>query len=201
MTGKKADVLPVVHVEIVGIRPLLQDRFPNPDETLKKGTKKADNRTPEERLLEKIHFTKNGDVFIRAEAIEKCIHSGAHRIMMKGRTSWRRTFETGLMVEPLEPLLIVDGGTVVNKQNLASHAELFGVKAMNRQTNPPTAIWSERAMFPEWGVRFTVEILNPVIELEVLKEAVVQAGKFDTLGAWRTNPRYGRFDLASFEVQ
>ena len=185
-----------IYADIKGITPLLQHRFPNPKDVLAKKGKKADNRTEWEVAVDAVHFTEKGLVYIPAEALEKCIHSGAKRIMKKGKTTWHRTFESGIIVEPAQPLLVINQNKVA-KKNIKRDMVIDGRKAINPNTRSP--VWTVRAKFQEWRCVFDVKMLNPEIPLEVLKEALTLAGLYDGLGAFRSSPRFGRFEVVLVE--
>lgn len=187
-----------VHVEIKGTRPLMQHRFPNPKETLGKKGKKADNRTDEQIAIDGIHFTSDGFVYHPAEAIEKAIHSGAKGIIKKGRTTWMKDFQAAILVSPDQPHLLCDGNPLM-KDGLNGVMVIDGRKAINRTNN--AAVWAIRPKFPEWSIKFELLCTNEAIQHSIIEEAITLAGRFNGLGAFRTNPRFGRFELVSFKVE
>jgi len=183
-----------------GIVPMLQDRFPNPNEALGKGKAKvADNRSDWEKAVDCLHFNEDGNVYSPAEGIEKCIQHGAKRIIKKGRTTWVRDFETGIIVSTIEPLVLVDGEPI-HRDNLEGKVVVDARAAINHNAPGNPKVWKVRAKIPVWEVKFESQVINPTIPFAVFEEALILGGLYNGLGAYRTSPRFSKFDVVSCEL-
>ena len=56
-------------------------------------------------------------------------------------------------------------------------------------------VWRTRPMFVKWGLTFTIEYMEDVVNREAVEDWLKTAGRVIGLGDWR--PKFGRFEVVS----
>lgn len=176
-------------VKIKGITPLLQDNFLQSDFEKQWAEKRAVNPDAKQ-IAHKLYINKEGAICQPAVHIEKAMQESAKKIRIKGagKASYSKLFGAMVTVEPaLIPHKNQEYGT-------------FATTAVNNNTRPPSRIMSYRPVIDSWSLEFTVTAEDE-IPSGVIKEALVLAGKYNGLGAWRPQKagKFGRFEVVSFK--
>lgn len=125
-----------------------------------------------------------GNVCIRGNMIEACLIGGAKKNKLGVQ------FKAGMFC---------DGDFELDFPNRKPAAELYGNPTFSDtrpvKLNGKTTIFTTRAFFPDWSLKFQVSYLPDLINRSHIEEAVDKAGQISGIGAYR--PRYGRFDVKS----
>lgn len=176
-----------VKVEVKGISPLLQNRFPIEDfmegnRTTQKG-KGADKRIydPQEESLKRLYKTSEGEIYQPAEHFEKSMEKAAVNFKMKGRKTFKDAIQAGVIVTPF---------AIIHK------IQKWEID-LRRVVIQGKAILRARPMFPEWELSFNLECIDDRIRPEEIKDILDYAGKFVGVGDFR--PKFGRFMVTKFE--
>ncbi|MFH2028655.1 MAG: hypothetical protein ABIJ08_05925 [Nanoarchaeota archaeon] len=174
-----------IKVEIEGVAPLLQHKMSIEEEAqlaskTKKsvGQNKGDN--PEDFL-----YKVGNKICQPSEHILQAIikRLGGYKIQGKGKKTYLEMGKGSLNIMPdMIPHEIqkweVDSRTVVIKATRGRVVRL-------------------RPKFNEWKLKFTIELINDDMPVEVVKSALDDAGREGGLGDYR--PRFGRFIVTSFQ--
>lgn len=139
----------------------------------------------------RMHFDKNGQVFIPPMAFANTIKTSAKRLGMKiagkGQRTYTKSFEAGVMV--IDPLYLG-----INKDDV-SHDELFvpsdGVPGGGKRVTK---------LFPRidsWEGEVVFHILDDVIDEKIFRLHLENAGLLVGIGRFRPESRgfYGRFQV------
>lgn len=178
-------------VEIVGICPLLMAKHPTPEEEQEILKRKSGAKTKVKDLTDKEAFdmhsykTKKGDKFqIPSEMIEACMTKAAVNFKLEGKKTYKDVIKGGIIVDPIE--------MVLSNQKPSMDAR------WGRNKNTGGAVWVVRPCFNEWGLDFTIDLLQDErVSPERLKEILAYGGLYVGIGAWR--PKFGRFQVKSFK--
>jgi hypothetical protein len=171
-----------IAVSVKGTRPLLQNAFSTNQSTstpAKKGQIYDDQVETDNRLIK----NENGEICQPALHFEASMIRSATEFKFKGRKTYKELFKAGVFVEPLliphkKPTYAIDKQRVVISR---------------------AAILRCRPRFDDWELDFHVAIHDDRIEPLVVKEILENAGKYHGIGDYR--PRYGLYEVTSFEVQ
>lgn len=174
----------IYKVEIRGIRPLLMHSCDSMlDETNKTATrsKKYDLKTEAEKAL---YRDESGRIIVPSFCILSCLREAAknYQIPGKGKRTFKNYIFAGIKIEPENIPLISDDGWSVDLKTVV----------VNR-----SRVVRARPRFDNWGLEFTVEIVDPIITPEVLRQIIEDAGKYNGLLDFR--PLYGLFEVVKFE--
>lgn len=141
--------------------------------------------------IEKCHADAQGNVFIPPMALKFCLQSAAKELGMKvsgrGKKTFSSAFKNGLMI--LDPIFIGKTKADLNPNWISANAD--GVRGSGKRV--PRA-------FPtvaDWTATAVVHIVNDSITEEVLRQHVIEAGRFIGLGQFRpeNGGYFGRFEL------
>ena len=166
-------------VKIRGLRPLLQHRMSNEPVKRKKMGCSYDNQEDAENCLYK---DSEGRICQPANHIESALikASANYRIGGQGKKTYKDAFKGGVFIDPLFiPHLIPDWG--IDLQNVVIQR---------------ARILRARPRFDKWELNFTITLIDERITPDVLKDVLIDAGKFCGLGDNR--PRYGTFEVTAF---
>jgi len=139
---------------------------------------------------ERMHYTPEGEVFIPPMALKNCLAECAkflsERIPGKGKATWTKHFEAGVLV--LEPAML--GIQKDDVEGVWYFLPSDGVRGSGRR------VWKCMPEIKEdWETTATFYILDETINEETFRHHLDEAGKFIGLGRFR--PRnsgfFGRF--------
>ena len=172
-------------VRIKGTRPLLMhschgmvdDRI----ETPSRGKKEITLREEAEKIL---YIDEKGNPVVPFLAILGCLRRSAtnYKVSGKGKKTYKDFIYSGLGIKP-------ENIPVISKDDWEVDLRPVGIKG-NR-------IVRARPKFKEWELEFEIEILDVIIIPSVLKEMLIDAGKYSGLLDFR--PLFGLFDVTEFE--
>lgn len=177
-------------VSIEGISPLLHARHPTPEQAEKiqlrsTGDGKKTKKITDEEQFEMHAYKSRGKYVQPAEMIEAALVKAGTNWRMDGKKTYKDAFKAGLFIDPVE--------IVHEVQNFKPDAR-WG-------KNPSTggAIWVVRPCIEKgWKLSFTINVLlDEKIPDGILKEALIFAGLYVGIGAWR--PKFGRFEVKKFQ--
>lgn len=170
-----------IEVHVRGVRPLLQNKFPEESKNnlpSKKG-KNYDDRAEAEKRLE-----KNNDNIIcqPASHFEAAMIRSAVEFKFEGRKSYKDLFKGGVFVSP-DMIPHKKQKYTIDKRPVS----------VNR-----SKIWRCRPRFEKWELAFQVTILDDRIQPRTVKDVLENAGKYLGIGDYR--PRFGLFEIVKFKI-
>ena len=101
-----------------------------------------------------------------------------------------------------QAILVTDNGTFEFKnqgkapEQLFSHAEHVDMRVV--KLTGSASLIRTRPIFPEWKSTFEIHIDTEKMDVETVKEIIVNGGKYCGIGDYK--PRYGRFEVESFNI-
>ena len=171
----------VYNVEIKGIRPLLMHS------AAAIGTK-TDGRgkteyDPKEEAESYLYKNKDGEIVIPSLNLLSAMRESAKdfKVPGKGRKTFMKYIYAGVQISPLEIPLLSDGWEIDRKPVVIQRARIM----------------RSRPRFDKWGVKFNIEIVDPIIRGSDAKAILEAAGKYQGLCDFR--PLYGLFSVVGFE--
>jgi len=185
-----------VECDLVGVSPLSFSKKVISEKETGELSDAFEERTWKERL----HVTKDGDVFIPPNALKNCLTECARylseSIPGQGRQTFTKKFEAGIMV--VEPLLlgIKADSKEVQKERLFVSSK--GKKGGGER------VWKNFPTILDWRAHAEILVFDPALiaKPEKIEEYLSHAGKF--IGFLRFRPRnggyYGRFEVKNFKV-
>lgn len=171
-----------IEVEITGIAPLLQNRFPVEDFGQNQSKVKKKVYDPKEEAEKKLYKNPNGEIYQPSEHIYQTIRRAAIDFKFEKKKSYKDVITSGIVVTPDEIPLIFDKYDVDTRPVVIQRARVL--------------CW--RPKFNQWKLKFNIIILDDEnISVPVLKEILEKAGGTKGIGDYR--PRFGRFMVTSFQ--
>lgn len=175
-----------ISVEIKGIVPLLQHRYPDEDGE-KKSTRAVGAHTEKsiDEATKALYRLPDGKCYIPASHIEGALMKAASNFQIAGKR--KKTFKdlvkSSIFVEP-EALILSNQKWTIDKRAVVVPATRGRVIRC-------------RPRFDEWGTSFKIRVTDDSFPTETLKEILDYAGKAVGIGDFR--PRYGRFIVTKFK--
>lgn len=174
-------------VKLTGVSPLSMSRYHHEVKPTKEQHADFEKRIWRERL----HYNEEGMVYIPAMMIKNCLSESAkylsERIEGKGKATWTKHFEAGIMVEN-------DITLKLHKDKV--EGEWVFVPSDGRRGGTTRV----EKCFPKipkgWTGEVTVAVMDESITKEIFEKHFKEAGRFIGLGRFRprNNGVYGRFD-------
>lgn len=162
-------------------------------------TKKSRDVTHDEHeeatWRERMHYDDKGVVFIPPTAFKNCLSEAAKyksiQIPGKGKSTYTKHFEAGVLV--CEPLVLG-----INKDEVAG--EWVHVPSDGRRGGT-TRVMKCFPFVPSWEGVVTFLVVDDIIDSEVFKTHLEDAGRFIGVGRFRprNNGYYGRFEVVSID--
>lgn len=146
---------------------------------------------------ERIHRTADGRVFIPPVAFKMAVADAAQSLSIKipgkGNNLYTKHFRQGILV--IEPLVFDLEAEAVASERLFLHA--------NGKRGSGTRVWRRMPLIPEWSGRVNFLILDDVINEEIFRRVLGEAGNFIGIGRFRPQNGgwYGRFAVDALEWQ
>lgn len=187
-----------VFVQIEGISPLLQHRFPLPDlANLSKGGKKQTGATDfTQEWRNYFYATREGDIYQPAAHIEGALITAAvnYKIVGKRGKSYKDLFRAAVFVSPDE---IRHGVKVPETLTTDADAPLY-VDMRPVVVNRARVVRLRPAFSPGWKLSFEIQVIDDQIDPVLVQDILVLAGKTVGIGDYR--PRFGRFNVTHFQL-
>lgn len=186
-----------VTVKLEGVSPISYSRYVEQSQNDHESKEDCDKR----HWIEKAHWNKEGQAFIPPISLTRALAATAKylgkTIPGKGKATWTKHFEAGVMVleAPLLPYWRkdVEKSPEIYREVILANAD--GVRGSGKRVNRyfPT--------FPSWETSATFYVVDPAITEESFREHLEAAGQFNGLGRFR--PRnggfYGRFRVVDMK--
>jgi len=172
-----------IQVEITGIAPLLQNRFPieSHGHNISKATKKV--YIPEDEA-KKCLYQRDGKVFQPAEHIYQSMVRAAVDFKFSGKKTFKDVVTSSITIEPEEIPMISDNPYEIDARPVVIQR---------------ARVLKWRPKFNQWKLRFTITILDDTnISPANVKEILEKAGATKGIGDYR--PRFGRFMVTEFKT-
>lgn len=183
-----------VSARIVGVSPYSQSKAISSTRNTGEGHDVFEQRVWRERM----HVDSDGQVFIPPMAIKNmlsdCAKFLSETVPGKGKATWTKHFEAGIMVVSPAPLGIMADDVQSETLFVPSDGKKGG----------GSRVFKTFPFISKWETNVEVIILDPMLEgkPEKVKEYLIHSGKFIGLGRFR--PRnggfYGRFEVKNFEI-
>jgi len=167
-------------VEIHGTRPLLMHHISGLGEN-KGRSAKYDSQEDAEAALYK---STNGEIIVPAINLLSCLRMAGvdFKVPGKGRRTYKNYIYSGIEISPAD-IPLTHGGYEIDIRPV---------------TIQKARILRSRPRFDEWSLRFQLDILDPIITNNAVKEIMYSAGRF--IGLCDFRPLFGLFEITKFEV-
>lgn len=168
-----------INVTIRGTAPLLMHRFGGEPKKMKRSKTEYD---PKEEAESSLYTDEKGKLVQLATHLEACMIKSAVQFKMQGKKTSKDAVKAGVFVKPeMIPHKIQEW-------------EIFTVPVVIQRSR----ILRSRARLNKWELNFAMKVIDERLTPNIVKEILVNAGKFVGIGDWR--PRYGRFEVIKFEI-
>ena len=170
-------------VEIEGVAPLLQHRYTKDS---KSGAKSAGRGAtvydPQEEAEKGLYQTKDGNPYEPADHLEAAFIKEAvnYKIPGQGKKTFKDAIRAGVIIEPRE-IPISPGTWEIDERVVVIKGD---------------RILRWRPRFNEWNLKFEIQVIDERITENILKEIVINAGKYVGIGDFR--PKFGRYQVLKF---
>lgn len=193
-----------VFARIQGTSPLLQHAFGSA--AMESLTEEAKARTGQVdyslEWMTTMYAGSDGYLYQPATHIEGALQKAASAFKVKGKAG--KTFKDAVKayayVAPEQPHLLWNGQPIPTptKHLLESPTEALSVSIMRVKVQRAAVARSRLMVNPGWELEFAIDVIDAQLPQAVVKEALIEAGRAVGIGDYR--PRYGRFNVVSFEV-
>lgn len=169
-----------INVKVKGASYLMNKFNCTPE--VKSGKKQKKVYIPTEEAKKKEYRNAKGQLFIPSTQFEATMQKAGADFVMEGRKKYGQYLKGGIFIEQQEiPLLpqtydIFECPVVINRARVLS--------------------W--RPKFTDWSAEFTINVTDDMIDTNVLKEILTEAGMHKGVGDWR--PKFGRFEVVDWKV-
>ncbi len=177
----------IVDVEIKGISPLLQHKFPDHEEVSKKGKGiRVAAQDYSEEELQHLYKNKKGQVYQPSSHIEGSMIKAATEFFIKGHKGKRFTDRVKAFVD-VQPTEIIH-------KNQEWHTDTRSVVIQRSRVN------RRRPCFPDWALGFQIVIKDPeAMPPATLHEILEYAGRYVGIGDFR--PKFGLYEVVKWQEQ
>jgi hypothetical protein len=186
------------NVQVEGISPLMQHRYPLPDfANMSKGGKVATGEkdyTQEWRQY--LYVTSEGDIYQPAVHFDGCMAKAASGYKIQGQRgkTYSQLFKGNVF--PLPDMILHNMKAPETLDTDADKPLYLDLRPVVVQRARVVRI---RPCFkPGWRLDFSIEVLDDQIPHNVVNEVLSLAGR--TIGVGDFRPRFGRFMVTKFEV-
>lgn len=170
-----------VEVKVKGDR-YLMNRFNTVIEA-KTGKKQKKVYVPEVEAKKKEYRGADGKLFIPSTQFEATMQKAGADFVMEGRKKYGQYLKGGVFIEQQEIPITPNKYEIFECPVVINRARVLA--------------W--RPMFTDWSCEFTINITDDMIDTNVLKEILIEAGKHKGVGDWR--PKFGRFEVVDWKVK
>jgi hypothetical protein len=180
-----------VKVKIKGVSPIAFSKHYEVPRLEKESDEDYEDRTWRNRA----HVDKEGQVVINPTMFKNMLYDVAkflsETIKGKGKQTWTKHFESGILVVDPAPL----GIKVTDISDEYLFVPSGGIRGSGRR------VWKHFPVIHNWEAQFTVFILDDTITEPIFERYVHEAGKFIGLGFFRPGRggTKGRFSVTKFE--
>lgn len=184
----------IIDVEIKGVSPLLQHRYALKSDTNEAAKKKSGKVDYSEQWIDSLYWNEEIGVYQPATHIEGAIIKAAVNFQITGKRgkTYKDLFKSAVFVRPDYIPFGIKGDPKKLLENGKFDVDIRPVVVQRSRVE------RVRPIFQNWNLRFQIEIHDDQLPIEVIKEVLDHAGKFQGIGDFR--PRYGRFQVVNFNV-
>lgn len=171
-------------VEIEGIRPLLMHSCNSMLEESNNKTTRSKEHDPKVDAETALYKDAKGNIIVPSFCVLSCLRESAKNFQVpgKGKKTYKNFIYAGIRMEVENIPLISENGWEIDAKTVVVQR---------------SRIVRARPRFDEWALIFTLEIIDPIITPQILKQIIEDAGKYNGLLDFR--PLYGLFKLTKFE--
>jgi hypothetical protein len=194
-----------IDIMIQGIASILQHRFaPEQLNTLMQGANKKTGVVDySKEWMKTMYVTSNGYLYQPANHIEGSLVEAAKRFTIKGSRgkTWREAIQAYCYVKPEKVIHLRNGEEVKApaEELLINPTEFLAVNTQRVKVQRAAVARSRLEIAAGWQLAFTLEIVDEQARPDVIEAILREAGRAVGIGDFR--PRYGRFELVTFEVR
>lgn len=187
-----------VLVQVEGISPLMQHRYPLPtfDDMTKGGKKVTGERDYTEEWREYLYYNSDKEIYQPATHFDSCLIRAAAGYKIQGARgkTYSQLFKGNVFCNPDE---ILHGIKVPDSLDTDGDKRLYlDIRPVVIQRARVARI---RPCFkPGWKLDFEIQVLDDQIPTNVLNEVLQLAGRTVGIGDFR--PRFGRFMVTKFSI-
>jgi hypothetical protein len=153
--------------------------------------------------MDTMYATNDGFLYIPASHFEGALMNAAASFKVKGKSgaTWKKIVKAYCYVNPDEVPLYWNGGRLqAPDENLLTEPdEALSVDVQRVVVQRSAVARARLKVSAGWEAKFTIEVQDEQVQPNILKEIVTEAGR--AVGVADYRPRYGRFDLMSFDVR
>lgn len=179
-----------IEVTIKGISGLLQNRFPEEDETTK--VKKKSATSNDSDIEKSLYRLSDGTIYQPSSHIIGTLKAAGSKFRVKdqGKSTYKN---------------IIGGGAVIIEPDCIPHVfqkwEINSRPVVNLTTRGRRI--KKRPLFRDWSLSFKMIVDEEDLPIEVLKEVLDLAGRRVGIGDYRPQKGgpFGRFNISRFQVQ
>lgn len=194
----------VINAHIRGTAGLLQHAFGQAtlDDIQEKS--KARTGTPDYSLewLDTMYVDRGGLLCQPASHLEGAMQRAAASFTMTGKRgrTWKDPIKAYVYVSPDDIPHIRDGAYVQapDASLLKNPTESMSVSIMRVKVQRAAVARSRLLLAPGWELAFKIEVQDTQVPAGTVKQILEEAGRAVGIGDYR--PRYGRFEVISFEA-
>jgi len=172
-----------INVEIKGICPLLQHRFPEEEHGVNASKKKKQRYDPKEEAEKALYTDEKGKIYQPSDHILGALIKAGTDFKYKGRKTYKEIIKAGVVIEP-DAIPLEHKEWVIDSRNVVVQR---------------SRIVRYRPKFNEWSLSFDIIIIDDDnIPISTINEILERAGTKVGIGDYR--PRFGRFIITKFNV-
>ena len=176
-----------IKIKVVGIAPLLHDRFPEEDFVDKiKRSKRVKDMTPQEQA-ERALFVESNKPFIPTNKFWGSMLKVASRFKLSGKLSYYEVIKGGVFINEEKSFL----------PDKEAKWDIYSRSGVNKNAGKGVRIMIHSPKFDKWSAEFTLESIDDRAEPIILRQILEAAGLYAGIGGW--HPRFGRFEVVKFE--
>lgn len=178
--------MPKIAVEIEGVSPLLQHRFPM-EEADAKAKKKMGTVDYSKEAETSLYRDEKGKIYVPSTHLEAAMRDAAVNFRIQGGRgkTYKAIVNAAIIVEPEAiPLLGENGGD----PEWTTDARPVVVQRAR--------VVRYRPKFGKWKLLFTINVLDEQLDVETINKILVHAGQYNGIGDFR--PKFGRFIVTQF---
>lgn len=172
-------VIETYSVSIRGTRPLLMHRFDGGGVGARK--KRGTIPSPDEEAKNALYKAHDGTIFVPSMWIEGALTNAAKDFKMMGRRTFRDSVRASVVVDPLEISIEPQEWVVDSRSAVVQRARILRA----------------RPRWDNWTLKFTVQVSDPRVTQNDLKQFLEEAGRTVGIGDYR--PKFGLFEITEFK--
>lgn len=171
-----------VKVKIVGIAPLLMNKFKmeKPDET--KAKRRDEQYSPETDAENALYKDEKIGVYAPSTWLEASLRETAKEFKGRGKASLKATILSSVFIEP---------------EKIPLHKKTYDEIDIRPVVIQRNRVAKGRPRFNSWELEFSIKFDEKRVRKDTLKQILDEAGATKGIGDYR--PKFGRFKVEKFE--